>query len=84
MYCVKKILAAILIVSLALVSFSAEYKDVPINHWAYDAVQRVSDIGILEGYPDGTFKGMENVNRYQLTLTVSRTIDYVEEIWFHL
>jgi DNA repair exonuclease SbcCD ATPase subunit len=76
---VKKLLVAFLIVSVALVSFTAEYKDVPINHWAYDAVQRVSDIGILEGYPDGTFKGMENVNRYQLTLTVSRTIDYVEE-----
>jgi len=76
---VKKIGILFLFLVLALGVFSQSFKDVPINHWAYDAVERLSRIGIIEGYPDGTFKGLENMNRYQLTVALSRTIDYMEK-----
>jgi chromosome segregation ATPase len=76
---VKKVGILFLFLFLALGVFSQSFKDVPINHWAYDAVERLSGIGIIEGYPDGTFKGLENMNRYQLTVALSRTIDYVEQ-----
>jgi len=76
---VKKVGIVFLFLILALGVFSQSFKDVPINHWAYDAVERLSSIGIIEGYPDGTFKGLENMNRYQLTVALSRTIDYVEQ-----
>ncbi|KUK80975.1 MULTISPECIES: S-layer homology domain-containing protein [Petrotoga] len=75
----KKIGILFLFLVLALGVFSQSFKDVPINHWAYDAVERLSRIGIIEGYPDGTFKGLENMNRYQLTVALSRTIDYMEK-----
>ncbi|MDN5341676.1 S-layer homology domain-containing protein [Oceanotoga sp. DSM 15011] len=76
----KKLLIITMVLTLAFGSaFAQTFKDVPVNHWAYDAVQKISSIGILEGYPDGTFKGMDTVNRYQLTLTVSRTIDYTQQ-----
>lgn len=75
----KKVGIVFLFLFLALGVFSQSFKDVPINHWAYDAVERLSGIGIIEGYPDGTFKGLENMNRYQLTVALSRTIDYVEQ-----
>ncbi|HBT51281.1 MAG TPA: hypothetical protein DEA49_04125 [Petrotoga sp.] len=76
---VKKVGILFLFLVLALGVFSQSFKDVPINHWAYDAVERLSRIGIIEGYPDGTFKGLENMNRYQLTVALSRTIDYMEQ-----
>lgn len=75
----KKAGILFLFLFLALGVFSQSFKDVPINHWAYDAVEKLSGIGIIEGYPDGTFKGLENMNRYQLTVALSRTIDYVEQ-----
>jgi len=76
---VKKIfLVLVLSVLFISVVLSNTFKDVPINHWAYEAVQRIASIGIVEGYPDGTFKGMDQINRYQITLTISRTIDYME------
>lgn len=33
------------------------FSDVPFDHWAFDAVHNLRDLGILTGYPDGTFKG---------------------------
>lgn len=31
------------------------FSDVPQNHWAFDAVESSRVLGILRGYPDGTF-----------------------------
>ena len=38
-------------------------RDVPFVHWAYDAVQKLVDVGVIQGYPDGTFKPGQTVNR---------------------
>ncbi len=40
--------------------------DVPPNHWAFKAVDDLFRAGILQGYPDGTFKGDRPVSRYEL------------------
>ncbi len=56
---------------------AAAFKDVPINHWAYDAVVSVSELGIISGYPDGTFRGADFVSRYQLAVAIYRTIQYL-------
>ncbi|WP_419573582.1 S-layer homology domain-containing protein, partial [Pyramidobacter piscolens] len=54
----KKMLAVVAAASLAAVAapaFAANpFSDVPMNHWAYDAVEQLSAKGILEGYPNGT------------------------------
>ena len=33
------------------------FSDVPANHWAYQAIQSLAADGLVEGYPDGKFKG---------------------------
>ena len=39
-------------------SKTAEFPDVPRNHWAYNNISQLAGNGILVGYPDGyTFKG---------------------------
>ncbi|MFQ9011798.1 MAG: YadA-like family protein, partial [Veillonella atypica] len=37
-------------------SKTAEFPDVPRNHWAYQYISQLAGNGILVGYPDGTFK----------------------------
>lgn len=37
------------------------FSDVSTDDWAYQAVSDLSDQGVVEGYPDGTFKGERNI-----------------------
>ncbi|KLO24938.1 S-layer homology domain-containing protein [Marinitoga sp. 1155] len=79
----KKILIILAVLSLAVFSFAATtYKDVPVNHWAFDSIERLSSLGIIEGFPDGTYQGLSQVNRYQLTVALDRALKYVEQQLF--
>src|SRR5690554_4674002 len=53
------------------------FPDVPENHWAGGAVDRIADLGIVIGFPDGTFRGNEAFTRYQSALVVSRLLDVI-------
>ena len=72
----KKMLAVVAAASLvaaAAPAFAANpFSDVPMNHWAYDAVEQLSAKGILEGYPNGTFKGNRAMTRYEIATMVAR------------
>ena len=54
------------------------FPDVPVGHWAGDAVARIAELGIVIGFPDGTFRGNESFTRYQAALVVSRLLDVIE------
>ncbi len=74
----KKLLIAILAI-LATAGFSQEaFPDIPAGHWAGDAVTRIADLGIVIGFPDGTYRGNENVTRYQTALIISRLLDVIQ------
>ncbi len=68
----------LIILLIPIVAFS--FKDVPKNHWAYDEVTALAKLGIISGYPDGTFRGNENVTRYQLAVAIYRTIVYLKDL----
>ena len=70
----KKVFAVVLVVSFAAIPALAAnpFSDVPKNHWAYDAVERLAAKGILEGYPNGTFKGNRAMTRYEIAQMVAR------------
>ena len=55
----------------------SSFPDVPDNHWAGGAVDRIADLGIVIGFPDGTFRGNEAFTRYQAALVVSRMLDVI-------
>ncbi|MEX2542480.1 MAG: S-layer homology domain-containing protein [Trueperaceae bacterium] len=78
-----KKLSATIIVILLLGTVSAQQtprlSDVPGDHWAADAVQRIVDLGIITGFPDGTFRGNEAFTRYQAALVVDRLLDVLSE-----
>ncbi|WP_288310988.1 ESPR-type extended signal peptide-containing protein [uncultured Acidaminococcus sp.] len=50
------------------------FPDIPENHWAYDYVTKLAKAGIVEGYPDGEFKGDRMMTRYEFAALVYRAI----------
>lgn len=50
------------------------FPDVPSNHWAYEYVNKLHDLGIVEGYPDGNFDGNRMMTRYEFAAVVYRAI----------
>ncbi|RQD77558.1 MAG: S-layer homology domain-containing protein [Halanaerobium sp. MSAO_Bac5] len=69
-------IALILVVALAAPTF-ASFSDVPANHWAYDAISSLVAAGIIEGYPDGEYKGQQSMTRYEMAVMVSRALDNI-------
>ncbi len=52
----------------------ANFSDVPAGHWAKDAVDFITQRGLIQGFPDGTFRGNENLTRYQAALIFYRLL----------
>ena len=50
------------------------FSDVPANHWAYEAIESLAADGLVEGYPDGKFKGDRPLTRYEMAVLVARVI----------
>lgn len=48
------------------------FSDVSTSDWAYQAVSDLSTQGVVEGYPDGTFKGEKNITRYEMAQIIAR------------
>ena len=71
----KKILAiaAVAALTAGVSAYAANpFSDVSTSDWAYQAVSQLSDQGIVEGYPDGTFRGQRNITRYELAQIIAR------------
>lgn len=51
------------------------FPDVTDNHWAYEYVSKLAGNGILEGYPDGLFKGNQMMTRYEFAAIVYRLME---------
>ena len=50
------------------------FPDVPKDHWAYSYVKSLADRGLLEGYPDGEFKGDRTMTRYEFAAIIYRAL----------
>jgi S-layer homology domain. len=68
------IIAVVMAFALALPVMANPFADVPENHWAYEAVKQLAASGLVEGFPDGTFKGAEGMTRYQMAMVVARML----------
>ncbi|MCD6182951.1 MAG: S-layer homology domain-containing protein, partial [Thermovirga sp.] len=73
------LVAVAALVAFAAPAFAANpFMDVPMNHWAYDAVSQLAARGIVTGYPDGAFKGQWKATRYEMASVVARALAYVD------
>ncbi len=48
------------------------FPDVEKNHWAYEEIAQLYGNGMVEGYPDGEFKGDRMMSRYEFAMVVYR------------
>jgi hypothetical protein len=66
---------SLILVAAVAVSAAASAQtppDVPANHWAAPAVTSLYELGILNGYPDGNFRGSRPATRYELAQALSK------------
>src|SRR5690606_23445663 len=53
----------------------ASFADVPEDHWARSAVDRLATIGVAEAFPSGEFRGDSFLSGYQTALLVDRALE---------
>ena len=74
----KKQFAAICAATAVLgvtTAFAANpFSDVTPDSWAYQAVSQLANAGVINGYPDGTFKGQNNITRYEMAQMVAKAM----------
>lgn len=83
-------LAALLVVVLMLVPVARAqddggasanpFRDVPRDHWSVKAIESLVEAGLIEGFPDGTFKGNKVITRYDLAIHVARVLAKLDEL----
>ena len=69
-------LTGALVMGAAATTFAAAnpFEDVPADHWAYDAVAQLAADGVIEGYGDGTYRGDQEITRYEMAQMVARAM----------
>ncbi|MBE6080362.1 MAG: major outer membrane protein [Veillonella sp.] len=74
----KKRFAAVFAATAVLgvtTAFAANpFSDVTPNDWAYQSVSQLAAAGVINGYPDGTFKGQNNITRYEMAQMVAKAM----------
>ena len=76
----KKILSVVMtvmmIMSLMICSYAASFSDVEATHSNYTAITTLADMGIINGYTDGTFKPDNAVTRAEMAKLISVLYGY--------
>ena len=69
-------LTTALVVGAASTTFAAAnpFSDVPADHWAYDAVAQLAAEGVVEGYGDGSYRGEQEITRYEMAQMVAKAM----------
>jgi hypothetical protein len=68
------VLAGFMFTDVPLRASATPFADVPSNHWAYAAIASLAADGLIDGYPDGSFKGDRPLTRYEMAAIVARVI----------
>lgn len=70
----KVAVVSALTVAFTVPAFANPFTDVPVKHWSYDAVTKLAQAGVVDGYGDGTFKGDKTVTRYEMAQIVAKAM----------
>jgi len=75
------VLALVLVVVFAGTAFAAAnpFVDVPKGHWAYDAVTKLAQDGILTGDSATTLNGNKVVTRYEMAKVVANAVSKMDK-----
>ena len=68
------VLAATAVLGVTSAFAANPFADVTPQDWAYQAVAQLASQGIVNGYPDGTFKGQHNITRFEMAQMVAKAM----------
>ena len=71
---------AALVMALAGPADAQPFADTPATHWAYAALAELAAKGLIEGYPDGAFKGGQPMTRYEMAMIVARLLARLQSL----
>ncbi len=55
-----------------ITSWAGQFSDLADSHWAFGEINRLQQLGYINGYPDGTFKPESNITRAEFAAIMSR------------
>ena len=68
------LLAATAVLGVTSAFAANPFSDVTPQDWAYQAVAQLASQGVVNGYPDGTFQGQNNITRYEMAQMVAKAM----------
>lgn len=75
------VLTLVLTISTAAIAFAAGFPDVDSNYsWAQEAIDSLSESGVITGYDDGTFKPGNSITRQEAITLFSKAMGASEEM----
>ena len=75
------VLSLVLVLSTAAVAFAAGFPDVNSNYsWAQEAINSLSESGVITGYDDGTFKPGKSITRQEAITLFSKALGASEKM----
>ncbi|MDD4029413.1 MAG: S-layer homology domain-containing protein [Caldisericia bacterium] len=80
----KKLFITFVVFFIIVASFSnirsvqaeQDFVDVPPSHWAYEAIHYMASMGIVTGYPDGTFKPDKPILRQEMAIIACKIFNF--------
>jgi len=72
-------LGALILAGLARPAAAVTFTDVPDDHWAYEALDYLQQAGLVEGFPDGTFRGDRPFTRYEMAMVIARVFTKIQD-----
>lgn len=82
MIIIKKQLATIVVTTFtvgATVLAANPFSDVSQKDWSYQSVEQLASEGIINGYPEGTFKGQCSITRYEMAQMIAKAIAHQDK-----
>jgi hypothetical protein len=73
----KKSLVAAMALAIGITASASAanpFSDVPAGHWAYESIAKLAAAGVVEGYPDSTFRGDKLMTRYEMAQIVAKAM----------
>jgi predicted porin/prefoldin subunit 5 len=75
----KRLLISVAGLSLITGLTFAQMRDVPPGHWAYQSIEQLVQLGIIEGYPDGTYRPNRTMTRAEFAQAIARAYRNIDE-----
>lgn len=67
---VTTLVFSVLLTATTTAAITSRFPDVPTDHWAYNAIERLKENGIVHGYTDGMFRPNDMISRAEVAVMI--------------